>query len=513
MGSAVETVRYLKILWQRIWIIAIVAIAAAAAAFLLARNAPDQYTATSKMRVIPAGGFGALDYASILYFDRLVSTYAELLVSDIVTVPARQRLSLEQLPRYTIELVPQTELMRLDVTSTDPIEAANVANTLTELLVEQNQAVIGNTFDRLSQDIQTQIDQLNAEISALQAEQSILLNEIPQNTVRVGEIDRSISSRQSNLDNLSGTLFQARLQQQAQSSALTIVQRASVPEYPSGTGPTRTAVLSGVVGLMGGIALAFLLEALNPRLHTNRQIETLLGANIIGRIPGIRRKNRKDVFAGDIIAAESFRRLRTNVASGHETPMRLILVASSIPGEGKSTIAANLARSFARNQQSVVLVDCDLRRPTQHAIFGVSNEGDSLSNLLLDKISVDDAAEGVGLQNLKLIPAGMSGYNSTELLASQKMRALTDNLLEHFDVVIFDGPAILAAPDSVALASLVDGVLFIVDPKRISQHMVGMAREQLEQVGANVMGVVLNRVRPDKVTQWRKYYPSAKPVR
>ncbi len=505
-----ETSRYLKILWGRRWVILLTTIAAAAVVALLAFRQDPVYTATTKMRVVPFG-INAPDYGTFVYFDRLVSTYAELVQSDVITGPAKEQLGIDELPRYSIETIPQTELMRLDVTSEDPELAANVANMLTELLVEQNRQISTAGLIPVEQSLGDQIAEIERQTQLLTQERARLQVQIPQDTVRIAEIDRELASLQLRYTPLLQSFNQVQISRSAQASSLTIVQRAAVPTEPSSVGPLRTTIIGGVVGLLGGLALAFIVEATNPRLYTNLQIEAVAQANITGRIPRIRRKYRKDVFRGDPVAAEAFRRLRTTVMSvsrnggEHNGHPRLLLVASALPGEGKSTIAANLARSMARNQQSVVLVDCDMRRPTQHTIFGISNDGDSLSNVLLDKSSFDEAAEGVGMQNLKLIPAGVSTFNSTELLASQKMSALTAYLLEHFDVVIFDGPAILAAPDSVALAPLVDGVLLVLDPRRTNERSLALAREQLKQVGGDVLGVVLNRTKPDIMATWPTY--------
>ncbi|MCL4250839.1 MAG: polysaccharide biosynthesis tyrosine autokinase [Anaerolineae bacterium] len=508
-----ETSRYLKILLGRRWIVLLTTIVAGVVVAFFALRTVPVYTATAKLRVVPFG-VNTPDYGAYLYFDRLVATYAELVQSNTVTDEAKTRLGLEWLPPYTIETIPQTELMRLDVTSEYPEMSANVANTLAQILIEQNEAIATRSSENDSS-LQSRINELSDQINVLTEERTILENQIPQDVVRIAEINQELDTLRQTYNLLLLSSVQREVSQSSQANALTLVERATVPQLPSSSNSRTTIILGTIVGFLGGVGLAFIAEAINPRLYTTQQIEATTRATIIGRIPPIRRKYRKDVFGGDARAAEAFRRLRTNLinlanlngSTGDSGPHqgKLILLASAIPGDGKSTIAANLARSLARNQQSVVLVDADMRRPTQHTIFGISNDGDSLSNVLLEKSSIDEATEGVGMQNLKLVPAGVSTFNSTELLASQKMAALTNHLLEHFDVVIFDGPAILAAPDSVALAALVDGVILVVDPKRTSQKIVDMAREELDQVGANVLGVVLNRVPADKATMWPSY--------
>ncbi|NJO83379.1 MAG: P-loop NTPase, partial [Blastochloris sp.] len=367
-----ETARYFKMFSARKWVILIVALVTTGVVVLLNMLGTPSYTATAKLRIVPFGT-NAPDYGSFVYFDRLASTYSELLGSDVVTEEARFRLGLDELPDYMIETIPQTELMRLAVTDEDPALAQSVANALATILVEQNERLFAGAVGDIRQTLEAELNQLQVEIDALVAEQALLESEIPRNNARLAEVTGQVTSRQQRFNLLSNNYNQAIVSQSNQANAITIVQNATLPDEPSSPSTARMAVLGGALGLLAGLALAFLLEMFNPRLHTERQIETITGTKLTGRIPNIRRRFRRNVYLGDIFGAEAFRRLSASLGSTLERSRRnqVILVTSSIPGEGKSTISANLAMAMARGQRTVALVDCDMRRPTQHTLFQV----------------------------------------------------------------------------------------------------------------------------------------------
>lgn len=503
-----ETARYFKVLRERKWVIVLVTLMTAAVVLVLNLLSTPTYTATVKLRVAPFAT-NAPDYGSFVYFDRLASTYSELVNSDVVMNEALEVLNLEELPDYSVTTIPQTELLRLDVVSTDPVFAQSVANTLATILVEKNRELFSGALSDIQDTIGESMTELQAQIDDLVSERAILETQIPRDNARIAELTSQITSRQRQYDLLLSNSNQALVSQANLANALTIVQLASAPDEPSSTSPTRMTVLASVIGLLGGVALAFILEAVSPRLYSEAQVSHITNAPIRGRIPRIARRFSDNVYAGDIFGAEAFRRLSASIISKltSDDNKRIILVTSAIPGEGKSTVAANLARSLARSNRSVALVDCDMRRPAQHTIFEVAPNEKTLRNVLTERTPIDDALESVGVQNLKIIPGGTALANSTELLNSDTMVNLTTNLKAHFDTVILDAPAILAAPDSLVLTAMADDILLVVDLNRTSQATLAHACEQLHFVGVESLNVVVNRVKKDVTTRWRTYYP------
>lgn len=194
-------------------------------------------------------------------------------------------------------------------------------------------------------------------------------------------------------------------------------------------------------------------------------------------------------------AAEAYRTLRVNIQfASPDHPLRTILATSAGPDDGKSTTLANLAIALAETGAPTLLVDCDLRRPSLHTLFGLPNEA-GLTSLMLAGTAMPDAA-GLPLQatvvpNLRLLPSGPLPPNPAELLASRRMADLLTLLAEQATYVLFDTPPILAVADAAVLAPRVDGVLLVVRAGKTRRDLAVKARKMLEQVKANLVGAVL----------------------
>lgn len=188
-------------------------------------------------------------------------------------------------------------------------------------------------------------------------------------------------------------------------------------------------------------------------------------------------------------AAEAFRQLRTSLLyPGSDTPLQAVLITSSAPGEGKSGVAANLAIALAQAGRTVVLVDADLRHPTLHTLFDVPAP-QGLATVLADT-AADPTPVASGVERLSLLPCGPVPPNPAELLASPRMAQVMSALRSQGEFVLFDAPPATAVADAVVLAPQVDGVLLVLQAGVSKRDQVDRAKQQLEQVRANLMGVV-----------------------
>lgn len=206
--------------------------------------------------------------------------------------------------------------------------------------------------------------------------------------------------------------------------------------------------------------------------------------------------------------SESIRTLRTNLQfASVDKKIKTILVTSSVPGEGKSFIAANLACAFANSGSRVLLVDCDIRKGRQHRIFSSHNKK-GLSNLLLDDVRnvYSEYVNETAIKNLSVIYKGMTPPNPSELLNSDKNKQLISILKDDFDVVIFDGAPIVGIPDSLIMSTLVDGVIVVTACKETSISVLEDTKRNLQNVNANILGVVLNRASGKKNKYYGSYY-------
>ncbi|HEY68338.1 MAG TPA: CpsD/CapB family tyrosine-protein kinase [Thermoflexia bacterium] len=197
-------------------------------------------------------------------------------------------------------------------------------------------------------------------------------------------------------------------------------------------------------------------------------------------------------------AAEAYRTLRTNLTfAALDKPIETLIVTSAAPGEGKSTVLANLAVTMAQGERRTILVDADLRRPGLHEIFGVANDR-GLTTMIVEEAAMDDPPLiDVGVDNLWLVPSGPIPPNPADILGSRRMEEVIAALKSRADIVLFDAPPIIAVTDAAVLGTKVDGVLLIVCAGRTRREHAQRARELLERVHVRIVGAVLNNAPRD----------------
>lgn len=205
------------------------------------------------------------------------------------------------------------------------------------------------------------------------------------------------------------------------------------------------------------------------------------------------------------IVSEQFRTIRTNIQfSMIDRDLKTISITSAAPSSGKTTVASNLAGAFAASDVKVLLVDTDMRKPTVHKVFQVQNHP-GLTNLLTDRtLGIRDVVRSTYVENLHYITCGIIPPNPSELLNSKRMSELIREMEEHYDLVIFDNPPLLAVTDAQIMAAKVDGTIVVVPQGEVKKTELDQAAELLEKVNANVLGAVLNKVDADSDTYY--YY-------
>lgn len=196
-------------------------------------------------------------------------------------------------------------------------------------------------------------------------------------------------------------------------------------------------------------------------------------------------------------AAEAYRSLSTNIQfSSLDKDVKTLLVTSVSPDEGKSVVLANLAVTMAENGRKIIVVDCDLRRPSLHALFGL-RDTPGLTSMVLDE-SLAPPIQATSVANVSFVAAGPPPPNPSELLASARFGRALDAIAAQGDMIVLDAAPVTAVTDASILATRIDGVLLVVDSGRTRRDPARRAKEQLEQVGARLLGVVLTNVKPEK---------------
>ncbi|WP_291038605.1 polysaccharide biosynthesis tyrosine autokinase [Herbiconiux sp.] len=275
---------------------------------------------------------------------------------------------------------------------------------------------------------------------------------------------------------------------------ITLLQQALIPFSPSSPNVPLNIALGALVGLALGVGIAILREALDTRIRNEHDVEVITDAPIIGGIAFDQSTPQNPLVVKDdprSPRSESFRTLRTNLQFLNVgVTSRSFVVTSSVPGEGKSTSAANLAIVVALAGKNVIIVDADMRKPKLAEYLGLEG-GVGLTDVLVGRAQPNDVIQRWGDTNLYVLPAGKVPPNPSELLGSQAMVTLIRGLENSFDTVLFDAPPLLPVTDAAVLAKNTTGALLMVAAGRAHKNQVRGAVAALENVGAKLAGVVL----------------------
>jgi len=281
------------------------------------------------------------------------------------------------------------------------------------------------------------------------------------------------------------------------------VEPATVPKTPYTPKPFQSAGLSAAVGLLIVAGVVFIVEYLDDTIKTPDDVKEILGLPVIGLIADMGENGKKrsskesNVFVANQPRSpitEAFRSLRTSLEFySIDSPLQLLIVTSAGPEEGKTTIATNLATILARGNKSVLLLDADLRRPNVHNLLGISNRV-GLSDLLRGKLEMSDVIQESPMnKNLSVITSGSLPPNPAELIASNRMNVILDMLKSQFEIIVVDTPPAIVT-DAQLLGSKADGVIYVLRPGKTRSVAAKTPFEEFYRVGANIIGVVMNRI-------------------
>jgi succinoglycan biosynthesis transport protein ExoP len=523
-----ELVAYIRLFRKWFWLLFLGAFLAGGAAFLIRSRQPDQYTASVTIQVgssleTPNPQLGELNTGA-----QLARTYAVLAKSVSVlerAVEAREfPFSVDELGRsLSAEVIENTSLLRLTVTYTDPVLAAEMANEVA------NQLIL-NSPSNLTPEQQAQIDLANQEIAQLTAELQQARDELSDIDQEIREeqnpdvladlrqqrntIADRIVSISANIAQYSDTI--AGLQRRTNS--LTVVEEARIPTSPTGSNIISTTLLGAIVGGALAAGIALLIEYLDDTIRSADEATQILGLPTLAVIN--RFGKTRDSYSERLITlrdpgspiSEQYRTLRTNLlfSSNGGWTKAAYVITSPGPSEGKSVTTANLAVTMAMAGLRVLLIDADLRRPRLHEIFNLPNNV-GLSTLLSTDPSQlpSDITRGTTPQNLldclqdtevpglRVITSGFLPLNPTEVLGSVAMQHWFEifKTSKNVDIVLFDTPPCLVVADSAVLSAAIKApVVLVLSAGETRRAAAVRTREQMDQIGIEMKGVVLNSV-------------------
>ena len=481
--------------------IIVVTILGAAASYLVSKRLTPMYAATGKMLVVAGpgqpGGAGSISISA---------TEATTTAASLITEPARLQEVIATLHLHLttdtlskeVSAVAESNTELVDVTVNDPsaIRAAQIANTLMDayyahvnqtnaLLIEQAGAAIESQI----KGVQARIAQENIQLAAApKSGQDALRNTISSDNLLITQFETTYGSIQAS---------------QAQTlDTVQVAQVASIPDKPASPNTLLNTVAGALAALVIAAGFAYLREFLDQGLKSAEDVRDRLGVPCLGVIPKfrhlpVRGKSFAPNHRHDEAVREAYRRLRVNLLfATPDEELKTVVVTSVRAGEGKTCTAANLAVALASSERRVLLIDADLRKPDQHRLFETPLEG-GLSELIL-KTPTTSAAPLDGLRrtqfaNLRLLTSGTVPANPAELLASKRGMAVLKSIGPEQDLIVIDTAPAGLVTDPLSVAAGASATILVVEAGKTKASQAGGTIDALREVGANVIGVVLNK--------------------
>ena len=432
-----ELNEYLDILRRRWLDVVIIVLVALALASAVTFAMPKKYTASTRLFIAVAGGQSVTDLAQGSNFaEKQMSSYAEVATSPRVLGPVIQQLGLRTTPKELSESVgatvpANTVILEISATDLDPTRAAQIANA-----VGRELAVAASELSPAKED---------------------------------------------------GT----------KAVMATTIAESEVPDKASSPKIVQNLGVGLILGLLLGMGMAVLRHVLDTKIRNENDVGLVTGSPILGVVAYDQEVPSHHVILRDepqAAPSEAVRRLRTNLQFiDVANRPKSIVVTSSIPAEGKTTIAINLAVSLADTGSRVILIDADLRRPSIAEYMGIEGQV-GLTTVLIGRADVKDVVQPFGTSSLDLLPAGQVPPNPSELLGSAAMASLLERLSNSYDMVLLDSPPLLPVTDAVVLSKMAGGAVVIVGADRIHRPQLQQSLDSLETAGAHLFGIVMNKI-------------------
>ena len=463
---------------------------------------------------------------------QLGRTYVNIADRAPVRMATMEALELTWLPGYTVALVPDTQLIEVKVNDTSPERAMVVANELANQILlssptsaqeqedQERQAFVKTQLD----DMQAQIETTNVEILAKDEElaEMISARQIADTQGQIAALENKLRTLQSNYADLLSTTQQGAI------NSLSLFEEAAIPTRPIGPNRTSTVLTAAAIGFVLGAAAAYLLEFLDDTVKTPDDVENLTELPTLAGIATIPKNGGSDYALitrrhPRSSISEAYRTLRTAIKFANvDRPADTILITSPSSGDGKSVTVANLGVVMAQAGHRVLIVDADLRRPVQHEIFALKGFQQGLTTMLLAMIveqERDATAEELSRlleemiheteqSGLYVLTGGTLPPNPAELVGSEKMDNLLQILAREYDFIILDSPPVLAVTDAIVLSARVHGVVLVGNAGATRRDKLEKSVAKLSDVNANIIGVLLNRVKARSESYYYSEYRS-----
>ncbi len=491
-GAAHDLSDYVRVVRRRWKLIVAVAMACVVLAVLYSLVASDTYAASAKVQ-IPASanpGNGGQNQTAADVATEVAVMKSQAVANRVALTLNTKQSPDELLSRVTVQSPPDARVLIVQYSSASARDAQKGAQAFADAyLAEKKSKVDAQVQDQVS-GLQRSIDGYNAQLATATTDlqNATTDSERAAAQVRINGINNLLAQTVGKQNEVRSTTVDAG----------SVLQSAELPAKPSGPGVGLLGAIGLVLGLGLGVVVAFVRERLDEQVRESSDLQEVLDVSVLGTIPRFPERFRSPatalvtVHAPEGAQADAFRRLRAGLLIAiAENQSQVLAVSSPSSGDGKSTIAANLAVTLAQSGRSVVLISADVRRPTLEQLFDIEPGTAGLLDVLGGTATFDEAVKNVG--RFPVMISGRVHNNPTDLLQSVAMEKLVADARSRFDLVIIDTPPVLAVADVLGMVPMVDAVLLVVSVDQTSEADVANARSELDHAGATILGAVVNR--------------------
>jgi polysaccharide biosynthesis transport protein len=512
-----EIREYAHIARKWLWLFVLATVVAAVSAWVATRFMPRQYRSQTTLLVGRPTASTSPDFQDLYLGRSLAETYAQMASREPVIQDAIAAMGLQtdwQMVKSMVQAaaVPGTQLLEIRVIDTEPNRAQVIANALAASLIKKSPTPGQQAKQQSAAFVIDQQAKLQAQIKTAETEVADLDAKIGLETSAraIADLQNRKQTRQTQIESWRQQYagMDATVNGDTVNS-LAVIEPAA-PGAQVGPNVKMNVLLAALIGFGLALGAVLLLEYMDDTVKTAEQAEKKLGLSGLATVDLMSDlQQRKDglvtILTPRSPTAEAFRTLRTNLQfSLLHQPHDALLVTSANPGEGKSTVAANLAVVTAQSGRRVILVDADLRRPSLHRFFGLTNSLGMTSLLLDPGLTLDDAVQEIEqVPGLGVLTSGPLPPNPAEVLGSPRMADLLERLRERADLAVIDSPPLLVVTDAAVLSTRVSGTVLVVDSGATRTDTARKAVDVLAKVGVKALGVVVNKLNPSTV---RGYY-------
>lgn len=384
---------------------------------------------------------------------------------------------------------------------------ANTDDTISseELSVTKNLAITYANIIKSRTVLEKVISSMNLEYNYEELYSSINIQSIEDTQIIKISVQNKSAEVAMNIANSIPDIFKSEVKRLTNTNKVEIIDKAILSTKPVRPRKVINVSIAFIIGFLISITFAFILDYLDSKIKNKSDVENYLGLPIIGSIAMdkmLKKEVTNTLISNEGPILESYRSIRNNIEFFNiDKTIKVIMVTSSQPGEGKSTFISNISKVFATlDDKKILLIDCDFRRPKIHKIFKINNT-QGLTDILVKNIHISECIKNIS--GLNIISAGTKPINPSDILASKKMIHFIQQIRSEYDYIFIDSPPVNIVSDAEVLSRIVDGVIVIIGCNEVERNSVKQCKEKLNNLNANILGCIVNK---ENIKKGNYYY-------